>query len=140
MQEGLTNARKHAPGRPVRLLLDGRPGDRLLVELTNPVGPPTRRPRRPGRPRPGRARHAEPASQAEPSLNGSGTGTGLIGLTERVRLTGGEIDHGVGPDGEFLLRALAAVAATSATPVTLTGPAPRPPRPARPPRPRRATA
>src|ERR1700729_2033928 len=38
VQEGLTNARKHAPGRPARLLLDGRPGDRLLVELTNPVG------------------------------------------------------------------------------------------------------
>ena len=38
VQEGLTNARKHAPGLPVRLLLDGRPGDRLLVELTNPVG------------------------------------------------------------------------------------------------------
>jgi signal transduction histidine kinase len=80
VQEGLTNARKHAPGRPVRLLLDGRPGDRLLVELTNPIGP-------------------------GPLLNGSGTGTGLIGLTERVRLTGGELDHAVGADGEFRLRA-----------------------------------
>jgi signal transduction histidine kinase len=84
VQEGLTNARKHAPGRPVRLLLDGRPGDRLLVELTNPVGP---------------------AIPAEPSLNGTGTGTGLIGLTERVRLTGGELDHGIGVDGQFRLRA-----------------------------------
>jgi signal transduction histidine kinase len=86
VQEGLTNARRHAPGRPVRLLLDGRPGDRLLVELTNPVGP---------------------AITQEPPLNGTGTGTGtgLIGLTERVRLTGGELDHAVGPNGEFRLRA-----------------------------------
>ena len=30
VQEGLTNARKHAPGQPVRLLLDGGPGDHLL--------------------------------------------------------------------------------------------------------------
>ena len=96
VQEGLTNARKHAPGRPVRVLLDGRPGDRLLVELTNPVGPAS-----PISP-------ASPVGAADPderSLNGSGTGTGLIGLTERVRLTGGEIDHGIGPDGEFRLRA-----------------------------------
>jgi signal transduction histidine kinase len=84
VQEGLTNARKHAPGRPVRLLLDGRPGDRLLVELTNPVGP---------------------AFQAQQPLSGTGTGTGLIGLTERVRLAGGELDNMVGEDGEFRLRA-----------------------------------
>src|SRR5580692_1344177 len=105
VQEGLTNTRKHAPGRPARLLLDGRPGDRLLVELTNPVGP---------------------ANPDEPSLNGSGTATGLIGLTERVRLAGGEIDHGAAPDGEFLLRALLPWPATQATPgppVTLTVPA-----------------
>ena len=109
VQEGLTNARKHAPGRPARLLLDGRPGDRLLVELTNPVGPA----------------QVGPANPDEPTLNGSGTGTGLIGLTERVRLAGGEIDHGVAPDGEFLLRALLpwpATQATSATPATLTVP------------------
>ena len=84
VQEGLTNARKHAPGLPVQLLLDGRPGDQLLVELTNPVGS---------------------ADTAEPSLNGSGTGTGLIGLTERARLTGGQLDHGVTADGQFRLRA-----------------------------------
>src|SRR3984885_2352846 len=62
-QGGLTNARKHAPGRPVRVVLAGKPGGRLVVELANPVGP------------------------ADPVINGSGTG--LIGLTERVRLGGG---------------------------------------------------
>jgi signal transduction histidine kinase len=136
VQEGLTNARKHAPGRPARLLLDGRPGDRLLVELTNPVGPAQVGPAGPVGPAPvgpapvgpagpvgpapvGPANPVGPASPAGPSLNGSGTGTGLIGLTERVRLAGGEIDHGVAPDGEFLLRALLpwpATQATSATP------------------------
>jgi signal transduction histidine kinase len=122
VQEGLTNTRKHAPGRPARLLLDGRPGDRLLVELTNPVGP---------------------ANPDEPSLNGSGTATGLIGLTERVRLAGGEIDHGAAPDGEFLLRALlpwpappatAITSATCATPTTCSTPA-TPSEPTTPPEP-----
>jgi signal transduction histidine kinase len=79
VQEGLTNARKHAPGRPVRVLLAGKPGGRLVVEIANPVGP------------------------ADPVINGSGTG--LIGLTERVRLAGGEIDHTISADGEFVLRA-----------------------------------
>jgi signal transduction histidine kinase len=79
VQEGLTNARKHAPGQPVRVLLAGKPGGRLVVELANAVGP------------------------ADPVINGSGTG--LIGLTERVRLAGGEIDHTISADGEFVLRA-----------------------------------
>jgi signal transduction histidine kinase len=78
VQEGLTNARKHAPGQPVRVLLAGKPGGRLVVEIANPVGP------------------------ADPVISGSGTG--LIGLTERVRLAGGEIDHTISADGEFVLR------------------------------------
>ena len=92
VQEGLTNARKHAPGRPVRLLLAGRPGDQLLVELTNPM-------------RPASTPTETATSTVEPMLNGSGTGTGLIGLAERVRLAGGDIDHRVREDGEFCLRA-----------------------------------
>ena len=78
VQEGLTNARKHAPGQPVRVLLDGQPGSQVLMELTNPLG------------------RASPLA---------GSGTGLIGLTERVRLAGGELDHSVSADGEFRLRA-----------------------------------
>jgi signal transduction histidine kinase len=106
VQEGLTNARKHAPGQPVRLLLDGRPGDQLLVELTNPVGLPVSV--GPSIP----AGSAAPdgavgglTAPAQPPLGGSGTGTGLIGLTERARLTGGELDHGISADGQFRLRA-----------------------------------
>jgi signal transduction histidine kinase len=118
VQEGLTNARRHAPGRPVRLLLEGRPGDRLLVELTNPVGPvETPTPVETAAP-------AETAIPAWPSLNGTGTrtgsgsgsGTGLIGLTERVRLAGGELDHCVGAGGEFRLRASLPWPAESAGP------------------------
>ena len=110
VQEGLTNARRHAPGHPVRLLLDGRPGGCLLVELVNPMVPVS---------------SAEAPSPAGPELNGSGagTGTGLIGLTERVRLTGGEIDHGVAPDGEFRLRASLPWPATQAAAALLTTPA-----------------
>jgi signal transduction histidine kinase len=79
VQEGLTNARKHAPGLPVRITLDGAPGGRLTVELRNPV-PET----------------------AETTI--LGTGTGLIGLTERVRLAGGRLDHEAAAR-EFRLRA-----------------------------------
>jgi hypothetical protein len=77
----------------------------LLVELTNPAGLPTSA---------GSANLAGDAAldgsasaglatPVQPPLNGSGTG--LIGLTERARLTGGELDQGVSADGQFRLRA-----------------------------------
>lgn len=66
VQEALTNARKHAPGQPVRIALDGEPGARLHIDVSNPLG----------------TRSSIP-----------GTGTGLVGLTERVRLAGGKLDH-----------------------------------------------
>jgi signal transduction histidine kinase len=80
VQEGLTNARKHAPGRPVHVLLDGGPGDGLLVELRNPL--------------PDRPPSAPP-----------GSGTGLVGLAERAQLVGGGLGHEATPDGEFRLHA-----------------------------------
>ncbi|GAA3391295.1 sensor histidine kinase [Cryptosporangium minutisporangium] len=80
VQEGLTNARKHAPGAPVTAVLDGAPGEGLRIELRNPV--PVRTP-----------------AAALP-----GAGQGLLGLTERVHLAGGELEHGSGPDGDFRLR------------------------------------
>lgn len=82
VQEGLTNARKHAAGRPVHVVLKGRPGDRLVIDVRNPL------------------------PEGETSLPITpGTGTGLVGLTERVRLAGGRLDHEVTPDGEFRLHA-----------------------------------
>jgi signal transduction histidine kinase len=79
VQEGLTNARKHAAGHPVALVLRGRPGDTLRIAITNPGG------------------NGVPITP--------GSGTGLVGLTERVQLAGGTLDHGQAPDGEFRLEA-----------------------------------
>ncbi|WP_283137225.1 sensor histidine kinase [Rhizohabitans arisaemae] len=79
-QEGLTNARKHAQGRQVRVTVAGSPGTGLAVEIRNhlPSGGVTEIP---------------------------GTGTGLIGLKERADLVGGSLEHGPTLGGEFRLRA-----------------------------------
>ncbi|MEV4360275.1 histidine kinase [Nonomuraea sp. NPDC049625] len=80
VQEGLTNARKHAPGQPVEVLLRGAPGTRLLIDVSNPLPPPGSVPTTPG------------------------SGVGLVGLTERVRLAGGQLDH-QSTEGRFRLQA-----------------------------------
>jgi signal transduction histidine kinase len=87
VQEALTNARKHAPGEPVQVVLDGRPGGQLLIDIRNPLV---------------NGQVTGPAGPAGPAIGGSGTG--LIGLTERVRLAGGELGHQAA-DGEFRLSA-----------------------------------
>jgi signal transduction histidine kinase len=81
VQEALTNARKHAVGQPVVVTLDGGPGERLLIDVRNRV--PEHRPLAPM----------------------PGTGTGLIGLAERVHLSGGSLDHDISTAGEFRLHA-----------------------------------
>jgi signal transduction histidine kinase len=80
VQEGLTNARKHAPGAAVSLAIDVD-GDRLRVVV----------------------RSLAPVAAAPSPLPGAGTG--LIGLGERVALAGGTLEHGVDADGAFVLRA-----------------------------------
>jgi signal transduction histidine kinase len=80
-QEGLTNARKHAPGAAVTLTVQAPDGDlRVEVRSLAPV--------------------AVPSASALP-----GAGTGLIGLAERVTLAGGALESGVDPAGAFVLRA-----------------------------------
>jgi len=74
VQEALTNARKHAPGKPVDLVLDGAAGKGLRIEVTNPA----------------------PARAATGSVPGSGLG--LIGLAERVESAGGRLVHGAVAD------------------------------------------
>lgn len=82
VQEALTNVRKHARGTGVCVTLTGGPGDALGVEIRNrmPVG-----------------------SSGRSEI--PGTGTGLIGLAERVELAGGTLEHGITPDGDFRVRA-----------------------------------
>jgi signal transduction histidine kinase len=80
-QEGLTNARKHAPGAAVTLSVRGADED-LQVEFRS---------------------LAPVAVAAAAPLPGAGTG--LIGLAERVSLAGGTLEHGVDRDGAFVLRA-----------------------------------
>ncbi|KNB49761.1 sensor histidine kinase [Streptomyces caatingaensis] len=80
VQEGLTNARKHAPGAPVSVTVSGAPGTGLTVEVRNPLVP-----------------HA-------PSSPVPGAGQGLTGLAERTHLAGGRLEHGRG-EGRFVLRA-----------------------------------
>ncbi|WP_399029821.1 sensor histidine kinase [Streptomyces sp. 15-116A] len=79
-QEGLTNARKHAPGTEVTVSVTGGPGEGLAVAVRNP------------RPE-GDVPHVP------------GAGQGLIGLTERATLAGGTLEHGPAPDGGFEVRA-----------------------------------
>jgi signal transduction histidine kinase len=83
VQEGLTNARKHAPAAAVEVSISTQDGPALIVEVVSrsPVG--------------------VPATGA--SLEGSGAG--LVGLAERVSLAGGELEHGLDEDGDFVLRA-----------------------------------
>ncbi|MCS0638251.1 sensor histidine kinase [Streptomyces sp. LP05-1] len=80
-QEALANVVRHAPGAPTRVSVTAA-GGRLTVLVVN--GPPT-----------------EPVSPLETS----GTGHGLVGMRERVRLTGGTLDAGPLPDGGFRIAA-----------------------------------
>ncbi|MGW5557294.1 sensor histidine kinase [Micromonospora sp. NPDC003944] len=82
VQEGLTNARKHAAGAAVTVDVAGGPGTGLTVAIGNrwPVG--------------------APASDTLP-----GAGTGLVGISERVTLAGGRLAYGRDDAGDFRLAA-----------------------------------
>jgi len=82
VQEGLTNAHKHAPGAEVTVTVSGQAGDGLSVEVRNrrPVG-----------------------RSLDPDIPGAGHG--LTGLAERAALVGGHLDHGRTADGDFRLHA-----------------------------------
>jgi signal transduction histidine kinase len=95
VQEGLTNARKHAPASAVGVgvALSGS-GRELTVSVVN---------------RPainGSAPAHDPSSAAAAhALSLPGAGTGLIGLAERVTLAGGTLTHAPTPDGGYALHA-----------------------------------
>jgi len=78
VQEGLTNARKHAPGSTVEITVDGAPDRGLSVTVTSWL----------------------PVDRPAP---GNGAGVGLIGLRERAALAGGHLDAAVTVDDRFQL-------------------------------------
>jgi signal transduction histidine kinase len=80
VQEGLTNARKHARGSAVDVTVAGAPGDGLTLEIRNrlPVG-----------------------AFAAPEVPGAGTG--IVGLAERTSLAGGRLEHGRTDAGDYRL-------------------------------------
>jgi signal transduction histidine kinase len=80
VQEGLTNARKHARGSAVDVSVEGAPGAGLTIEIRNrlPVG-------------------------AFAGAEIPGAGTGIVGLTERAALAGGRLEHGRTDAGDYRL-------------------------------------
>jgi signal transduction histidine kinase len=78
VQEGLTNAHKHAPGSDVTVSVTGGRGQDVVVSVTNPTVP--------------RDGPAPP-----------GAGVGLIGLDERLRTVGGTLASGADATGVWRL-------------------------------------
>ena len=78
VQEALTNARRHAPGARVRVLLRyGADGTSVTITNESPA-----------------AARAAPGAGARRS-----GGYGLAGMRERLELAGGRLVAGPGPDG-----------------------------------------
>ncbi|MET9710932.1 sensor histidine kinase [Nocardiopsis alba] len=86
VQEGLTNARKHAPGADTRVRISGGAGEGLTVEVVN--GAP-----------------ASLAGTGAARSERTGAGQGLVGLAERVSLASGRLEHGRTDDGGWRLSA-----------------------------------
>ncbi|MDT9692206.1 sensor histidine kinase [Streptomyces sp. P9(2023)] len=82
VQEALANIVRHAPGAPTRVSVRAEDGGLVVVVVNGPA------------PRP-----------SSPLERGDGTGHGLVGMRERVRLTGGTLDTGPLPDGGFRVAA-----------------------------------
>ncbi|MEZ5142461.1 MAG: sensor histidine kinase [Acidimicrobiales bacterium] len=91
VQEGLNNARKHAPGARIDVRLD-RGRDALGVEVVN--GPGT-----------AEGRSAATVTGTTADELGS-SGFGLVGIGERVAVYEGTLDAGPTADGGFRLRAV----------------------------------
>ena len=78
LQEGITNAAKHAPASLLSLCVEGSPEAGLTVTMRNPLGFGT--------------------------TSTPGAGLGLIGLSERAQLRGGRLEHRR-EGGSFVVRA-----------------------------------
>ena len=80
VQEALTNARRHAPGAPVDVRVVGDEAE-VVVEVVNPPAGPI------------------------PAPRAGGSGFGLVGMRERVRMLGGRLDAGPTARGGYALTA-----------------------------------
>ncbi|NUV40263.1 sensor histidine kinase [Streptomyces sp. CAI-24] len=100
VQEALANVVRHAPGARTRVLV-ATDINHLVVLIVN-----------------------GPAAGRSSPLETSGTGHGLVGMRERVRLTGGTLDVGPLPDGGF--RVAARIPLPPAAPPPASPPAPSP--------------
>ncbi|WP_433547841.1 sensor histidine kinase [Streptomyces sp. CA-294286] len=98
VQEALANVVRHAPGAVTRVSVRAEEADLLVLVVNGPA------------PEPG-----SPASRARVEAKGAG-GHGLVGMRERVRLTGGTLDTGPLPDGGFRVAARLPLTAGAATP------------------------
>ena len=77
VQQALSNAREHAPGRPVVVGVNEADGD-LLLTVANPLDATPSRP---------------------------GKGHGILGMRERAELAGGTLEAGAGADGSYRVAA-----------------------------------
>jgi signal transduction histidine kinase len=82
VQEALTNISKHAGGTRARVRVEGAPDHGLHVSVRNPTAV---------------------GAHDRPALPGSGTG--LLGLQERVTLANGVLVHGPDASGDFVVEA-----------------------------------
>ena len=73
VQEGLTNARKHAPGEPVTITIAAL-ADALIITMSNPVAP------------------------AGKKGSGNSGGYGIVGMRERASVVGGSLQVQDGED------------------------------------------
>jgi len=82
VREALTNVSKHARGTAATVSVSGSPGHGLEVTVRNRLP-------------------LDPAAEAPLP----GAGVGLVGLAERVALSGGTLSHGPDTDGDFVVNA-----------------------------------
>ncbi len=89
VQEGLTNARRHAPDEPVSVQVDANPEQGVHVHISNPTST--------------RATQQSKQRSTAQSDDGERTGAGLPGITARVEQAGGTCRYGFDSRNAFHL-------------------------------------